>query len=269
VALAGLAHALTSGLTAPAAMAVYLAASAGSVAAAGRLLGRELPAEVATAERQERRREWLTVSAPLFLVAEMRFLLHQTDVLLVGALLGTTQAGIYAAAARLSRLVSYGLQASNAIAAPLISELHTAGDRRGLQRVVTLASWGSTLSSLAFGAVLVAGGGVLLRLFGEEFASGLKVLAILALGQLVNAVTGPVGYLLNMTGHERANARILGWITAANAALSYPAILAWGPVGAAVVTSALVAAKNLWTWWLVRRRLGVDSSVLASLRVAS
>ena len=260
---AALAWSLAGGLRAGEAMALYLAASVVAAAVAGWLLGRELPATARAEPREARRREWLRVSAPLFLVAQMRFLLHQTDVLLVGALVGTTEAGIYAAASRLARLVSFGLLAGNSIAAPLISELHTKGDRPGLQRVVTLASWGATVSSLVFAAVLVAGGGFLLRAFGREFAAGATVLAILALGQLVNAATGPVGHLLNMTGHQDANARILGWITVANAALSWPAIVAWGPPGAAAVTSALVAVKNLWTWWVVRRRLGVDSSIFA------
>jgi O-antigen/teichoic acid export membrane protein len=263
VGLAALAYAAAGRLAAPLAMAVFLLDSAGAAAAAGWLLGRELPPEVAGALPRAEGRHWLRVSAPLFLVAEMRFLLHHTDILLLGALAGTTQAGIYTAAARLSRLTSFGLPAVNSIAAPMIAELFARGDRRGLQRVVTLASWGSTLSSLAFAGLLVALGGLLLRSFGAEFARGLPVLVVLSLGQLVNAATGPVGNLLNMTGHQDANARILAWVTGANAALSYPAILAWGPLGAAAVTSALEAAKNLWTWWIVRRRLGVNSSVFA------
>lgn len=262
--LSALVWALAGGLSAPRAMAIYLLASLLAAGVAGLLIARQLPPAAAATEREVRPREWLRVSAPLFLVSEMRFLLHQTDVLLVGALVGTAEAGIYAVAARISRLISFGLTASNSIAAPLISELHTRDDRPGLQRVVTLSSWAATLASLAFAAVLVLGGGWILGAFGAEFRTGLAVLAVLSLGQLVNAATGPVGYLLNMTGHQDANARILGWITAANAALAYPAILAWGPLGAALVTSSLVAVKNLWTWWAVRRLLGVNSSVFAA-----
>jgi O-antigen/teichoic acid export membrane protein len=56
----------------------------------------------------------------------------------------------------------------------------------------------------------------LLGLYGEAFRSGASVLVVLAIGQIVNGATGPVGYLLNMTGHERTNARILSWVVGAN-----------------------------------------------------
>jgi O-antigen/teichoic acid export membrane protein len=86
---------------------------------------------------------------------------------------------------------------------------------------------------------------------------------VLAAGQLINGATGPVGLLLNMTGHQDDNVRVLGWITLANAALSVPAILLWGPIGTAAVTGLLNAAKNVWSCGLVRRRLGIDPSILA------
>lgn len=43
----------------------------------------------------------------------------------------------------------------------------------------------------------------LMWLFGEQFKSGANLLRIFALGQFVNVMTGCVGYLLSMSGHER------------------------------------------------------------------
>lgn len=214
-------------------------------------------------EISDRTREWLRVSLPLLLVSGMRQLLNQTDVLLVGALLGPTEAGIYFVAARLTHLISFGLVASNAVASPLISATHAAGRQGELQRLVTLSAWGASGFALLVALSLLLLRAPLLALFGDAFVAGGAVLAVLAAGQVVNALTGPVGQLLNMTGHQDANARILAVITLANLALSAPAILWLGSLGAALVTSTLVATKNLWTWSLVRRRLGIDSSILA------
>lgn len=261
VVLAAAAWFLGGPATATRAMALTLLAWALSLLLAGLWQRRALPAEARTATPVFRTRAWMRVSLPLLLVSGMRQLLNQTDVLLVGLLLGSTEAGVYFIAARMTQLISFGLVAGNAVAAPLISESHTEGRLEKLQRLVTLASWGSTLSAGGLALALFVLREPVLALFGKAFVAGGPVLLILALGQVVNAATGPVGQLLNMTGHQDANARILGWITAANLLLSYPAILLAGSAGAAVVTSTLVAVKNLWTWAVVRQVLGVNSSV--------
>lgn len=250
-------------LRAETAMLVYLVASLAAALLAGEFLRRAVPAPARTVVAPEmRRREWLRVSLPLLLVNGMRLLLHQTDILLIGALVGTTEAGIYGVSSRLSRLISYGLVGANAIAAPLIAELHVERRQAELQRIVTLTSWGATAASLAAATVLVLAGERVLGQFGDAFRAGLTTLVLLSAGELVNAATGPVGNLLNMTGHQDANARILAWITVANAVLAAPAILRWGVVGAACVTGALTAVKNIWTWWVVRQALGINSSIL-------
>lgn len=43
----------------------------------------------------------------------------------------------------------------------------------------------------------------LMGLFGEEYKVAAPLLQILAIGQFINVITGSVGYLLNMTGHEK------------------------------------------------------------------
>lgn len=227
------------------------------------LLSRYLPAPVKAALPEVRAREWTRVSLPLLLVSGMRLLLGQADILLVGMLIGTTEAGIYTAASRLSHLITFGQNAANGIVAPMIAELHAEGDKAKLQRLVTLSSWASTVFAFAAALVLVLGGRLLLSLFGKEFVGSWTVLAILAAGQVVNAASGPVGYLLNMTGHQDANARILAWTLGLNVALAIPAILLWGAAGASAATGLLNAVKNLWTWWEVRRRLGINSSIVS------
>ncbi len=224
------------------------------------------PPQATTVEPIFHGRQWLRVSLPLLLVTGMRRLLTETDILLVGAMLGTTTAGIYAVASRLSRLIAFGHNAGNMISAPLIAELHSQGEMARLQRMVTLATWGSTLSAAAAALALTALGGWVLRLFGAEFAVGLPILAVLCLGQVVNAATGPVGHLLNMTGLQDTNARILMVVTGLNLLLNYPAIRAFGPLGAAVTTAAMIGLKNGWTWFAVRRSLGINSSIFGGLK---
>lgn len=224
-------------------------------------LRKALPTSLKRATPKYKTREWLRVSLPLLLVSGMRIILNRTDIVLIGIVVGTTEAGIYAVASRMAQLVTFGLTAGNMIAAPLISELYSQGKITLLQRTVTLTAWGATISSIFIGILLIFGKTAVLEMFGKEFVMGDSVLLILVTGQLINACTGPVGYLLNMTGYQDVNAKIIFCIVCLNILLNYPAIMLWGINGAALVTSVLIALKNIWTWYEVRRRIGINSSV--------
>ncbi|HRC84980.1 MAG TPA: oligosaccharide flippase family protein [Thermoanaerobaculia bacterium] len=261
VGFTGLALLVLGSVRAPGAMLATGLALLVALALGQLLVARNLPPAVRAAAPEHDGGEWLRVSLPLLLVAGMRLLMTQTDVLLLGALVGTREAGIYTAAARLGQLITFGQNAANGIAAPLISELHTQEDRAGLQRIVTLTSWGATVWALGATLALLAAGPWLLERWGPEFRTALTALVILSAGQVVNALSGPVGYLLNMTGHQGVNARILAWTVGLNFLLAAPAILWLGMNGAALVTALMTAVKNIWTWVEVRRRLELNSSV--------
>jgi O-antigen/teichoic acid export membrane protein len=62
-----------------------------------------------------------------------------------------------------------------------------------------------------------------------------------------------------MTGHQDVNLRISLVVTVLSVVLCYPATVLWGMEGTATVTGTLVAARNLWTWWEVRRNLGISA----------
>lgn len=224
-----------------------------------------LPRSPRTAQREYRTREWLRVSLPMLLVDGIRELMNRSDIILIGLLLGTTEAGIYVIALNLARFTSFGLRAATTASLPLIAELHALGRRDELQRVFAAACWTATLSSAAIAAALVLLGGPLLGLFGPEFQAGATVMGILIVGRVADAMSGPNGSLLNMTGHQDGYAVILGVTAVANVALSYPAILAWGIEGAAVVTGASLVMKNVAVWVVVRRAMGLNASIFGPL----
>jgi len=208
---------------------------------------------------------WTRLSLPLCLISGTSVLLQESSVILVGWLDDPASAGIYSVAVRLVRLMALGMAAGNVIARPLFAELHTLSDRNELQRVSSLAAVISFAGALLCGAVLLAGRWLALGLFGPEFEAGAGVIAILAAGQLINAAMGPTSELLSMTGHERTSARILIIVALLSLVVGYPAIRLYGMTGAAVVASSIVCIQNVWAWFEVRRRIGVDSTPLGLL----
>lgn len=223
------------------------------------LVRRVFPGEVWSAPADvSATRQWLLVSTPLLLMSGFQIVLNRADVLMVGTLLGATDAGLYNAGARTGRLLAFLLSAFNAIAAPMIGEYWADGDLEALEDLVTTVVRWVFWPSLVLAAGLFAFSKQILGLFGKEFVSAWPVLVLVGTGQLVHAVTGPVGYLMGLTGHERESAWVFGGSAVLNVLLNLLLIPFFGLVGSAAATMTSVSVQNLWLARLVRRRVGIS-----------
>ena len=215
-----------------------------------------------------RTRHWLRVALPLLLVGGFQLVLSKTDILLVGGLIGSKEAGIYFAAMRIAQVVTFFGFAVDAVTAPLVSRLYR-DDHQALQETVsTLAHWYFWPSLLA-ALTLALLAHPLLSLFGTAFTDGAPVLYVYLVGLLANAATGAQTYLLTLTGHERSCAHVFGWCAALNLGLNLAGILALGALGAALATTTTLAVRNLWIRQYVVHRTGIQPSIVAALRTAS
>ena len=256
-------------LTSSTAMGLHLVAM---VAAAGLCLAlerRHRPPLPADADARYEVREWLRASVPLWVWGAIRLLSSRLDLVLLGALAGMAEVGIYAVARRLAELIAFGANAAQATARPVLAERHGRGDRRGVQRVASVAAGWAALFAGAACCVLVPARTLLLGLFGPEFVRGATVLLILAAGQLVLACTAVVDSLLITTGRERSFARITFAVFVLKLPLIWLAIASWGVVGAALAESASVVVGRLWAWAYARRTLDMDGSALGWFRIAA
>ncbi|MBK5969436.1 MULTISPECIES: lipopolysaccharide biosynthesis protein [Thiorhodovibrio] len=117
--------------------------------------------------------------------------------------------GLFGAAFRLINLVTVILVTLAAIFGPQFAAAYALKDAAGLRRLLKRSQ---QFSLILYGPVFIAFtvfAAPVLGLFGEEFRAAAMLLAIMALGQLVNAATGLVGYLLNMMHRERTEFLIL------------------------------------------------------------
>lgn len=258
MALVGIWWGMQGTILATQAMLIQLAAAGAAFALGGWWLYRATPSGV-HATVPEYDREWTRVALPMLMIAGLHLVLKQTDVVMIGAMTGAREAGIYAAMVRLADLAVFGLTAANAIAAPLISELHAAGRKAELQRLLTLSSRVVLLFTLAVSVVLVIGGKWIAGLFGQEFVAGLDALWILLAAQAVNAATGPVGYLMTMTGHQNQALVIQGGAALINVVLNLLLIPAYGMAGAAIATASAIVFWNVIMFVYVHRQLGLRS----------
>jgi O-antigen/teichoic acid export membrane protein len=220
-----------------------------------------LAPDVAGAAPEYRTPEWLRVSLPMLLTSGMVVTMKHIDTIMLGAIVGTDASGLYYPLARISEIAALGLVSTNLIVAPMISELHSTGQRARLQRLLTLAAMVTSAITLAVAIAFWLVGGWVLGLFGAGFVAGYPALLILLGGQIVNALCGPVGVLMNMTGsHDRA-ALVLTCAAALNVVLNATLIPLYGVSGAATATALSAVAWNLWMFAEVRRRQGVNPSI--------
>jgi O-antigen/teichoic acid export membrane protein len=187
-----------------------------------------------------------------------RGILPWAPLLLLGVWGTTEEVGVFGAAVRIATLIAFFLTAANSVLAPKFVELHSKGDIAGLGRLTRNFAMFMTLATSPFFIVLIVMNQTIMGLFGSEFAIGGTALMILAMGQAVNTMTGSVGNLLMMTGHERdiRNTSVFGG--ALTVGLSLLLIPLYGFIGAAIATASSVAAMNVISVLLIKKRLGIN-----------
>jgi O-antigen/teichoic acid export membrane protein len=252
-------HIFGKQITSPSALALNAVVTALALIAGLLLLTRSRPDELRNAAPERSNREWLAVSLPLFLITAFQLILTNTDVLMVGALAGTTESGIYRAASQIGIMVSFGLNCANMILAPMISDLHTRHQKEQLQRLLKISSRAILVYSMSVLLFFILLGKWLLSLFSPEFVSGYPVLIILSTAYMVISSSGPVGFLMTMTGNHREAAWIIGGTAVLNVALNALLISSYGSIGAAVATAVAIATRSIVLSILVKRRLGVTA----------
>ena len=205
---------------------------------------------------------WRQSVIPLAMITGLQLINSHADLILLGLFTSNEEVGVYRAVSQTALLVVFGLQAMNPILQPYFARLYDRGETANLERLATNSARAILL--LALPPVLVCavlGEELLAWLFGDTFRSGGMALALLAMGQLVNAAMGSVIMLLNMTGHERDTVRGVVVGAALNIVLNCLLIPIFGIEGAAASTSITLIFWNLLLRHYVKKRLNIRSSV--------
>lgn len=201
----------------------------------------------------------LTVALPMLLSTSMFMVMNWTDTLMIGYYLDSREVGIYRIAFKIAALITFAQFAINSIAAPMFSSFKAKNDLKGLRRMVRNIGYLNLLISGPAFLFIMIFPEFLLELFGTEFSEGVLPLVILAIGTVINALCGPVMYLLNMTGKERSARNIIIIASVINIALNYYLIPQYGLLGAAYATSISTVIWNALAVIKIKREYGFIS----------
>jgi O-antigen/teichoic acid export membrane protein len=242
---------------ASAAAAIYLVATVLVCLSSYVLWRRTVPHGHSPATQPLRFRDLLGTAMPMYGSAIADVVMTFSDVLILGMFATATDVGIYTAAARTALLTRFLLLANSAVAAPRFAALHAANDKEGVARLAVRSTLLTTVSSVPLLLIFIIFPAQILSLFGPQFEAGAQALIVLSIGQFVNAMTGPVGYLLNMSGFHRIEGRIAVVGALMTAGLCFALIPFWGLLGAAAANAIATATCNLLRVYFAKSRLGI------------
>lgn len=198
------------------------------------------------------------ICKPLFIISLItEAVLPWSSIFLVGIWATNEEVGIFGAATRVAVLISFLMITLNNVIAPKFAELYARSDIDALE---ILAQRTAKLLVLVVSPLFIAlffFSEEIMSIFGPEFTGGGAVLAVLAVGRFVNLITGPVGYMLMMTGHEKIMRNIT--ITSAVIQVSLVFILTpvFGVIGAAIASATALIFVNMMSAYFVYRKLGI------------
>jgi len=221
------------------------------------LIRKEVPAAVpafSSAGRGGLAAEFWRFAAPRGLAAVFQIVVLWLDILIVGAILGSYAAGVYAAVSRLAIIGTFALEGTRLAIAPRLSsrlarrEHSRAGDLyQSATRLLMLASWPVYLLFAIFPTVT-------LGIFGPRYTAGAVALVIIALAMLVNTGTGNVTVVLLMGGKSSWNVVNTMAALCVNVGLNLLLLPRIGIAGAAVAWAASILVDNLAAvlevWWI-------------------
>ncbi|GCE23422.1 flippase [Dictyobacter kobayashii] len=200
--------------------------------------------------------EWLSFAVFNFLTSITEVVLESIDTLLLVVLVvSDTQIGQYNAAIKISDFIAMPLFSLNTMFAPTIAELHSQGEAQKLETMYQVVNKWIIMLSLPIFCIATLFSQPLLQLSGKSFFAAWPLLVVSAIGSMINASTGSVGYVLLMTGHQRISFINSLISVSLNILLGLLLIPHFGAMGTAIGTTVTLAIINILRYIQIRSLL--------------
>jgi len=220
----------------------------------------------ATSQEAPFRIAWTSEVFFLWLSTMSNAIQRHLSVVVAAPFLTVVETGAFFAAHRTALMLSLPLIAANLVAAPLIARAWAEGNPNRVQRLCKLISLCASLPALVGLGLIYFGGEMLLGLFDPAFQDAQGALYVFGFAFLINALCGPTGYVMLMTGNERPfvliqlTSQLIGMICMAFGAANF------GLTGAAIGAAIGTVGWNFAVWYWCQTRLDINPTITAWLR---
>jgi O-antigen/teichoic acid export membrane protein len=214
-------------------------------------------------------REFWTFTAPQWPAEIFQLAVVWIDVVLVGALVSSSAAGVYAAVSRLVLVGTLGLAALVLVLGPVLSRMLARGELQSLRDLYRSATVWLSAASIPVFLIMATFAPAIVQIFGDGYGAGGTVLSILSIGMLFDVVAGPALLTLLMGGRSILVLANTAAGFAANIGLNLGLIPPFGMTGAAVAWSVSIVLVNLLAVVQVGRVWGIRGFDTSFLIVAA
>ena len=211
-------------------------------------------------------RKILKISIPLMLAQSVQFIMAWTDKLMIGNMMSAESVAIYSVAFRFSMGASITLMAINSIASPKFAEKFATHNIQGMGKIAMQSAKIIFWTTIPLASILLLFPRFFMGLYGSEFLIGFEALRWLIIGRVVNALSGSVGNVMQMSGQQNSYMNILIIGALINILLNYFLIPIYGINGAALASVFSLSFWNLSMVYIVKRRFGFSTIYLPFLR---
>lgn len=188
----------------------------------------------------------IQAAIPMMISGSMFLVMSWTDTLMIGHFMKDEDVGLYRFVFKMATLITFAQFAINSIVAPMISGFMADKNITGLRKLIHQIGIINVIMSVPIFFIFAVFPEWILDTAGDgEMSEGVTVFVILAIGQVVNALCGPVMYTLNMSGYERVSQRIMLWTAILNFAANLVLIPIYGILGAAIATTVSMMIWNV------------------------
>ena len=204
-------------------------------------------------------RNILKISIPLMFAQSVQFIMAWTDKLMIGSLMSAESVAVYGVAFRFSMGVSITLMAINSISSPKFAEKFANDDIKGMGKIALQSAKIIFWTTLPLATILLIFPKFFMGLYGSEFLIGFEALRWLIIGRIVNALSGSVGNLMQMSGQQKIYMNILIIGSVINVVLNCYLIPIYGIKGAAISSVVSLSFWNLTMVYMVKRKFGFST----------
>lgn len=215
--------------------------------------------EVSASDKKEIKYSYnriINISTPMLLSSSFALFMGWSDIIMLSIYKSTTDIGIYDSALRLATLSGITLIAINAVVTPKFVEFYSKNDLIGLKNIVQKSTRLIFFTATPILLILVGFAKDILSLFGDEFAIGYIALIYLCISRFINAISGSVGYIMQMTDNQRTYQFVILIAFIINVILNLILIPKYSFTGAALASSVAMIFWNLTLVFIIKRRLG-------------
>jgi O-antigen/teichoic acid export membrane protein len=234
------------------------AVSAGATraqASTGRHRGR---LRIASTHNKKVAAEFWSFTGPRAFQGTFQIVILWLDILIVGAMTSSYDAGIYNAVSKLAIVGTFTLEGNRLAIAPQLSALLARNQNRRAAQLYQKSTQWLMLASWPFYLVLAVFPATVLGIFGHKYTAGAAALAVLSLAMLVNLGTGNVTVVLLMGGRSSWSAINAAAALAVNIGLNLVLIPRMGILGAAIAWAASIVVDNVTAMAEIRWVMGLD-----------